>query len=89
MPSCCPPDALHVRARPVPRPRRSFDLHASPHYPPLRRAARLSWAVALAAAGRVELEKGEARLRACLAILQKHTRVLAALAAVKDVQARE
>jgi hypothetical protein len=73
-----------------------MDVHADPQWPPLRRAARLSWAAALAT-GR-ELEQGElrqallectsvaSRLRFVLDVLQKHAKVLAALAAVKDVQ---
>lgn len=72
------------------------DVHAEPLHPPLRRAAKLSWAAALAT-GQVGHDKGEqrqalleacslaSRLRFVLAVLQKHKHVLAALAAVEDV----
>lgn len=78
-----------------------MDVHADPLWPPLRRAAKLSWAAALVT-GEFDLDKGPqtsdlrqalletpsiaSRLRYVLAVLQKHARVLAALAAVKDVQ---
>jgi hypothetical protein len=78
-----------------------MDVHADPLWPPLRRAAKLSWAAALVT-GEFDLDKGPAtsdlrqalletpsiasRLRYVLAVLQKHAKVLAALAAVKDVQ---
>lgn len=73
------------------------DVHADPLYPPLRRAAKLSWAAALVT-GQVDTDKGDmrqalleapsiaSRLRFVLAVLQKHAKVLAALAAVKEVQ---
>lgn len=74
-----------------------MDVHADPLWPPLRRAAKLSWAAALVT-GQVDPDKGDmrqalletpsvaSRLRYVLAVLQKHAKVLAALAAVKDVQ---
>jgi hypothetical protein len=78
-----------------------MDVYADPLWPPLRRAAKLSWAAALVT-GEFDLDKGPqasdlrqalletpsiaSRLRYVLAVLQKHARVLAALAAVKDVQ---
>lgn len=73
------------------------DAHADPHWPPLRRAARLSWAAATLV-GHTEQDKGEMRqalleatsiaqrLRFVLAVLSKHVKVLAAVAAVKGVQ---
>jgi hypothetical protein len=73
-----------------------MDIHADPLWPPLRRAARLSWAAALACC-QPDLDKGERlqalleapsiahRLRFVLAVLSKQAKVLAALAAVKDV----
>eukprot|EP00775_Hariotina_reticulata_P008771 gene8771-8950_t len=73
-----------------------MDVHADPLWPPLRRAARLSWAAALACC-QTDLDKGERlqalleapsiahRLRFVLAVLSKQAKVLAALAAVKDV----
>lgn len=73
------------------------DVSADPLYPPLRRAAKLSWAAALVT-GQVDTDKGDmrqalleapsiaSRLRFVLAVLQKHAKVLAALAAVKEVQ---
>lgn len=78
-----------------------MDIHADPLWPPLRRAARLSWAAALVT-GEFDLDKGPqtsdlrqllletpsiaSRLRYVLEVLQRHAKVLAALAAVKDVQ---
>jgi hypothetical protein len=77
-----------------------MDVHADPLWPPLRRAAKLSWSAALVT-GELDLDKEQqacdmrqalletssiaTRLRYVLAVLQKHSKVLAALAAVKDV----
>jgi hypothetical protein len=74
------------------------DAHADPLWPPLRRTARLSWAAA-SVVGQMEQDaKAEARqalleatsvaqrLRYVLAVLGKHIKVLAAVAAVKSVQ---
>jgi hypothetical protein len=74
------------------------DAHADPLWPPLRRTARLSWAAA-SVVGQMEQDaKSEARqalleatsvaqrLRYVLAVLGKHIKVLAAVAAVKSVQ---
>lgn len=74
-----------------------MDVCADPLWPPLRRAAKLSWAATFAL-GEQELDKGDqrqavleapsiaSRLRFVLAVLQKHAKVLAALAAVNDVR---
>lgn len=72
-----------------------MDLHAHPRWPPLRRAARLTWA-ASAVLSEMQQTRGEerqailetcsvcARLRYVSAVLAKHVRVLAAVAAVQD-----
>jgi hypothetical protein len=73
------------------------DAHADPLWPPLRRVARLSWAAA-SVVGQLEQDKAEVRqalleatsvaqrLQFVLAVLGKHIKVLAAVAAVKSVQ---
>jgi hypothetical protein len=74
------------------------DAHADPVWPPLRRTARLSWAAASVVGHMEQDAKSEARqalleatsvaqrLRYVLAVLGKHIKVLAAVAAVKSVQ---
>jgi hypothetical protein len=74
------------------------DAHADPLWPPLRRTARLSWAAASVVGQMKQDAKSEARqalleatsvaqrLRYVLAVLGKHIKVLAAVAAVKSVQ---
>eukprot|EP00882_Tetradesmus_deserticola_P014714 GHRQ01015659.1.p1 GENE.GHRQ01015659.1~~GHRQ01015659.1.p1 ORF type:complete len:140 (+),score=65.33 GHRQ01015659.1:52-420(+) len=76
------------------------DAHADPLWPPLRRTARLSWAAA-SVVGQLEQDKAEVRqalleatsiaqrLRFVLAVLGKHIKVLAAVAAVKSVQSEQ
>uniref|UniRef100_A0A383WN72 Uncharacterized protein n=1 Tax=Tetradesmus obliquus TaxID=3088 RepID=A0A383WN72_TETOB len=76
------------------------DAHADPLWPPLRRTARLSWAAA-SVVGQLEQDKAELRqallectsvaqrLRFVLAVLGKHIKVLAAVAAVKSVQGEQ
>lgn len=75
-----------------------MDVHADPMWPPLRRAARLSWAAAVVAISQMDYDKGEVRqalletasiaqrLRFVSAVLSKHVKVLSALAAVRDVE---
>lgn len=74
-----------------------MDVHADPLWPPLRRAAKLSWAAAVVV-GQMEQDKGDMRqalletpsvaqrLRFVSAVLSKHVKVLSAIAAVKDVE---
>lgn len=74
-----------------------MDIYADPLWPPLRRAARLSWAAA-AVVGHMEQDRGDmrqallectsvaSRLRFMSAVLSKHIKVLSAIAAVKDVE---
>eukprot|EP00879_Flechtneria_rotunda_P010227 GHRR01010693.1.p1 GENE.GHRR01010693.1~~GHRR01010693.1.p1 ORF type:complete len:162 (+),score=102.95 GHRR01010693.1:1-486(+) len=76
-----------------------MDIHADPLWPPLRRAAKLSWAATVVVTSMGQgMEQGTAnklqalletasiaqRLRFVLQELDKHAKVLAALAAVKE-----
>lgn len=72
-----------------------LDVHAHPRYPPLRRAAKLSYAVAAALleASQVEVRQQllectsvAGRLHIVRGLLSQHRKVLAALAAVKGIE---